>query len=131
MCVDDTVLEKFVSENDSSFSLGNVEMKTKEIILERCRRVLESDSSSDLYICLSCIRILTRDEISRKELTSDFFLSQLLKYAFPYGAGSQCCRINIEALKSLSNIIFKETYVISRLKLVVLICCYTSGNWVL
>ncbi|CAH8522638.1 unnamed protein product [Heterobilharzia americana] len=116
MCTDIEDLDKFVAENDLNFSLEDVEVKAKEIILEKCRKILEGDSSSHLYVCLCCIRILTRDEVVRKELTSNFFVSLLLKHAFHRDTCSQSSGIKFEALKSLCNIVFKEPCVIDRLK---------------
>ncbi|CAI2729192.1 unnamed protein product [Schistosoma spindalis] len=116
MSDDNSVLEKFVLENDCNFDIDNVDFKTKEEVLEECRKKFEKHTVSGLYTCLCCLRILTRDNILRKEFTSEFFLSQIFKYAFEYNRDLEYSKTSLEALKSLSNIVFKEPCVIGPLK---------------
>ncbi|CAH8495627.1 unnamed protein product [Schistosoma turkestanicum] len=116
MCDNNSDLRNFVLENDCNFAVDNVDFKTKETILEKCRKILEDHTVCELYTCLCCLRILTRDDILRKELTSELFLSRIFKYAFEYHSNPEYSKITLEALKSLSNIVFKESCVINQLK---------------
>ncbi|KAK4471476.1 hypothetical protein MN116_004902 [Schistosoma mekongi] len=116
MCDNNSVLEKFVLENDCNFAIENIGLKAKEEILGECRRVLQNHDTTELHTCLCCLRILTRDEVLRRNITSQFFLSQLFELAFEYNLDLQSSKINVEALKSLSNIVFKEPCSIEQLK---------------
>lgn len=121
MCDSNSVLDNFVLENDCNFAIENIGLEAKEGILRECRRVLQNHDTNELYTCLCCLRILTRDEVLRKNITSQFFLSQLFEIAFEFNSDLQSPKINVEALKSLSNIVFKEPCSIDQLKVMGLI----------
>ncbi|KAF6768633.1 hypothetical protein AHF37_09962 [Paragonimus kellicotti] len=109
-------LRRFVQENDSNFTLDNVNEEAKEIVLNHCTQLLhEEQEPNDLLNCLRCLRILSRDKHSIDHLSSEVYLSRLYDCAFLTDKLFDD-KHRLEALKCLSNLIFKRPSVIPYLK---------------
>ncbi|KER30167.1 hypothetical protein T265_03327 [Opisthorchis viverrini] len=108
-------LEKFVQEHDFDFSLKTVDEEQKELILRRCLDVLKSGEGTELVKCLSCLRILSRDERCLDQLTDENLIDRLLSHAFPSGEIVDELQA-VEALKALSNLLFKRPSILSHFK---------------
>ncbi|TGZ65625.1 hypothetical protein CRM22_005787 [Opisthorchis felineus] len=108
-------LEEFVQEHDFDFSLKTVDEEQKELILRRCLDVLKSSEETELVKCLSCLRILSRDERCLDQLTGENFIDRLLSYAFPSGEIVNEIQA-VEAVKALSNLLFKRPSILNHLK---------------
>ncbi|THD22326.1 Synembryn-A [Fasciola hepatica] len=100
-------LSDFVKTNDSNFTLSHVDCGQKEVILEQCIHGLNTNEFTELTDCLSCVRILSRDENCLDRLAENTTLESLCKFAFQRDEGNDRKKV-IEALKALSNIIFKR-----------------------
>ncbi|KAA0193907.1 putative Synembryn [Fasciolopsis buskii] len=100
-------LSDFAKANDGNFTLNNVDCEQKEAILEKCIRGLDTDGYAEVTDCLSCVRILSRDENSLNRLAENNIVESIYKFAFHSNEDNDPKKI-IEALKALSNIIFKR-----------------------
>ncbi|GAA53360.1 synembryn-A [Clonorchis sinensis] len=108
-------LENFVQEHDFDFSLKTVDEEQKELILRRCLDVLKSGEETELVKCLSCLRILSRDERCLDQLKDENVIDRLLSCAFPSGEILNELQA-VEALKTLSNLLFKRPSILNHLK---------------
>ncbi|KAA3679667.1 uncharacterized protein DEA37_0009313 [Paragonimus westermani] len=111
-----TSLRRFVQENDFNFTLDNVNEEAKEIVLTHCAQLLYREQEpEDLLNCLRCLRILSRDKQSIDHLSSEVYLNRLFDWAFLTGELFDD-KHRLEALKCLSNLVFKRPSVIPHLK---------------
>ncbi|KAF5396457.1 hypothetical protein PHET_10809 [Paragonimus heterotremus] len=109
-------LRHFVQENDFNFTLDSVNEEAKEIVLTHCTQLLHGEQKpDDLLNCLRCLRILSRDKHSIDHLSSEVYLSRLYDCAFLTDELFDD-KHRLEALKCLSNLIFKRPSVIPYLK---------------
>ncbi|KAF8570817.1 hypothetical protein P879_02399 [Paragonimus westermani] len=111
-----TSLRRFVQENDLNFTFDNVNEEAKEIVLTHCAQLLYREQEpEDLLNCLRCLRILSRDKQSIDQLSSEVYMSRLFDCAFLTGELYDD-KHRLEALKCLSNLVFKRPSVIPYLK---------------
>lgn len=92
-------------------------MKCIQEVWVQCTKIFDNGDFAELSKCLSCLKILSRDETFRKYLAEESNLLKLIAFSFPYIYSKNLLdESRLDGLKILSNIIFKEPYTIDFLK---------------